>query len=135
MKSIILLMALTLNTSIFAADFLTRAQNNKILLEIDNICGDTWCEGDFNFNFPELTCDDVTATCTLSVYLFDGYNDTDGDPEYFMGKCEFTGITSYEQMIEQGPRWSHLNQEFYENITDCITELEDEARPVIFPNE
>ena len=49
MKSSILVLALI---SLINPSFSKHQSNNELALElIDNICGDTWCEGDFNTGF------------------------------------------------------------------------------------
>ena len=35
---------------------LSSAQSKSALKLIDDICGDTWCSGDYNFGFRRLTC-------------------------------------------------------------------------------
>ena len=52
--------------------------DEEIALElIDNICGDTWCEGDFNFIFHEVNYIKKTKTLTVSFELIADMYDTD----------------------------------------------------------
>lgn len=103
-------------------------QEAEVLTQIDNICGDTWCEGDFNFSFESLKCSDATNSCVFVAYLIDyswpnGY-DADEVKTYYPSSCVIKGFTQYSKMIE-GP--GELNWDFYEAVSDCVTEMEEEV--------
>src|SRR5689334_6137560 len=44
---------------------LTAAQAKTVLHLIDNTCGDTWCDGDFDFGFKKIVCQPTRNSCTL----------------------------------------------------------------------
>ena len=132
MKTLTLILLALLAQNIYSAEFLTSKQAETVLREIDNICGDTWCEGEFNFSFDQFNCDDQTQSCVIEMTLFDGYEDfREGDKTY-TGSCTLTGLSSYDQMIEIRGRYPSLVWEFYEIVSDCVTELEEEAYDVIY---
>src|SRR5688500_6059536 len=43
---------------------LSAEQSAEIVDYLDELCGDTFCEGEFDYDFDSFTCDD--AKCTLS---------------------------------------------------------------------
>ncbi len=132
MKTITFLFLLSLSFNLFAAEFLTSEQADTILTEIDNICGDTWCEGEFNFSFDHIQCDDVTATCRIDMTLFNGYEDFEEGDKEFKGSCEIDQLSTYSDMIDTTRRYASLNWDFYERLTDCVTDLEQDAYSVVY---
>lgn len=48
---------------------LTRAQERVVLRLIDDVCGDTWCEGDHALRFDRLRCHPRRAACALVVQI------------------------------------------------------------------
>lgn len=123
MKKLILLMLVT--SSIFA-NTLSEKQESEVLTAIDNICGDTWCEGDFNFSFNLFVCDENTNSCVLQadliVYDYSGEVESE---KRFPQSCIVKGYTNFNQMVEES-RWGYdLQWPFYEAVTDCVTEMEE----------
>src|SRR5688572_13519096 len=53
---------------------LSADQERTVVQLIDNICGDTWCEGDHNFRFDRLECKQpcgkAQGACTLTFRMF-----------------------------------------------------------------
>ncbi len=45
---------------------LTEQEASQILRALDDLCGDTWCEGDNNFSFDALSCDPEKG-CSLDL--------------------------------------------------------------------
>lgn len=131
MNKLIVVLSLCLNTSVFALDFLSESQKEVVLREIDNICGDTWCEGDFNFSFDKISCDSDSKSCVLEMKLFDGYSEEDESTVYYNGACTIEGPSDYSDIIEKNGDWDSLKMEFYELVTDCVSDLEEKAREVL----
>lgn len=114
-----------LTASAFATERLFSArQEKKVLQAIDNVCGDTWCEGDYNFQFNTFICDKKTNSCELN-FQFIVTND-DGENEKFSPEqvCRFENISEFSQLMDG--KWS-LNDDFYQDVTECITEKESEV--------
>lgn len=126
MKKLILLVLLS--TSIFANTLIDQ-QESRVLREIDNMCGDSWCEGEFNYDFDSLECNAETNSCvlTFSLLLIE-WSEDKGDHlvDKFDTSCIVKGYTKFDEMIEisrQG--WDQLKTDFYEVISECVTEEED----------
>ena len=49
---------------------LTAKEAKTALRLIDDICGDTWCDGDYDFGFRRLVCNRAAKTCTLTLQVF-----------------------------------------------------------------
>lgn len=125
MKVIILFFVLILSAN--AAEFLTASQKAHTLTAIDNICGDTWCEGEFDFSFDKINCDDQSKTCTVWMRLYDGYEEREAGEATFSGSCTIDKLSKKEDIY----KGEHLVIRFYEDLTDCITDLEEQAREYI----
>lgn len=123
MKTLVLLTSLILTSPVFAKgtdDLFTQKQTDEVLRTIDNVCGDTWCEGDYNFDFTGFSCKKSTQSCLLEFHFI---QIDDNDQEQYSPKqtCQFEQIKEIGQLLEDD---GELNWNFYEEVTDCITELE-----------
>lgn len=141
MKVLIILLTLV-SSQLFAADYLNPSQQDDVITAIDNICGDTWCEGDYDFNFESIECSTATHSCIVKFEVLSIVWDEDySQPEFtakFNTKCVLPSIHSISDIIYL-PSYDKyndtiLNQDFYEALTDCITEREQEA-DVYFGNK
>ena len=53
-----------------ATKFLSGQESDAVLAQIDNECGDSWCESDFNFIFDAFECDFEAARCDFTFHLY-----------------------------------------------------------------
>lgn len=98
-------------------------QNLEIIRAIDNICGDTWCEGDYNYNFEKFSCLKSTNKCELSFNLIS--RDESGlERKTSVGVCRFQNIFSIRQIRQSA---NVLNENFLDELTRCIDRLEHEV--------
>lgn len=121
----LLLSALFLSTAVYSAELFSTAQNKEVVKTIDSICGDTWCEGDYNFRFNKFSCDKESFTCELNFQFIK--SDDNGEKETFSAEqvCNFSKIKEFNQVMDS--KYS-LNEGFYESLSDCIWEREQEVR-------
>src|ERR1043165_2452596 len=81
---------------------LTAAQQATALKLIDDICGDTWCEGDHNFRFDRLVCQegcrDRPGSCEMTFRVFSYDTDVDTGPT-FVRSCRTTGFTGFDSLV------------------------------------
>ena len=85
-------------------------QREDIIHSIDVICGDTWCEGDYNFKFTDFSCNKLTAKCELSFHFIK----SDKENEELLSPlqvCRFQNIMDIKQIKES--KFS-LNSNFYD---------------------
>ena len=124
MKSLLLFFALLSLNSVHASpppsDFLSSSQQASIVRAIDNICGDTWCEGDYDFKFNAFNCNSKSAVCELSFQLVD----RSAEQALYSKKqvCSFGGMKSYQQIMDND---RSLNQDFYNQLNNCIGQKEE----------
>lgn len=103
---------------------LTPRQAKTVLRLVDNICGDTWCEGDFNFAFHRIDCDARAETCTLSLELIS--RDEEGQAVY-PRTCTTGGFTGFTSLVETSDGgYQSLNWDYYTSLTECIARIEEE---------
>lgn len=129
MKAVLIILFSLIHFSANAND-LTSHQESDVLTAIDNICGDTWCEGDFDYSFNAISCDFKTATCKFEFdyiwYEFDEEYEEILETITIPHTCELTGVESLSYMLEDS-NYLDLKWEFYHTVGDCISDGEDQA--------
>ncbi len=105
-------------------ELFTPEQNTTILRTIDNVCGDTWCEGDYNFKFITFSCEKEMSTCHLNFRFIKSENDEDQILSPIQ-VCHFKNIKSYDQVMEGH---HSLNGDFLDRISDCISNKESSVK-------
>ncbi len=106
------------------ADFLSTTERKNIVRMIDNVCGDTWCEGDFNYRFNDFACDKTTHVCELN---FQFIREEDEKSKTYSTEqiCRFENIKEIAQIVES--KFS-LTDDFYSSVNDCINEKESQVK-------
>lgn len=119
--TLLFLMLISSLTAFTSERLLTPAQEKKVLRTIDDLCGDTWCEGDYNFRFNSFTCEKTTSTCELNFQFIK--TDDEGEKETYSPEqvCRFENIKKFQQLMDG--QWS-LNEDFYSAVSECIWEKE-----------
>jgi hypothetical protein len=107
---------------------LSPTQEQAALKLIDDICGDTWCEGDNNFAFQRLTCTEPhrlnPGTCTLKLRIIPRDAMPASRPFYNRSctTAQFAGFDSLVATAQNG--YQSLQPEFYDALSECISNLE-----------
>jgi hypothetical protein len=103
---------------------LTRAQAKTALKLIDDICGDTWCEGDDDFRFAWLGCSARASSCMLVFKMFPRDTDPNGDHAPWR-TCRTGGFTGFDSLVETTDSgYQSLQDAFYMQLTTCISDWE-----------
>lgn len=106
---------------------LSRQQEAQALQLIDDICGDTWCEGDHNFRFDRLecqkSCGHAAGSCKLTFRIFSYDTDIDTGPTY-VRSCETRGFTGYPSLVQTQGSYASLAPDYYSALTECISRVE-----------
>ena len=113
--------------SAWCRNALSPREEKTVLNLIDNICGDTWCEGDNNFAFERLTCRAGAAdapdggTCTLNLRLIPQDGRARGPIREPARRVAFSASTPSSKR-----RRVAINRSTgtYLALTDCVTRLE-----------
>jgi hypothetical protein len=110
---------------------LTPSQQATVLDLIDDICGDTWCEGDHNFSFDRLRCRNGCpgrpGRCEMTFRVFSYDTDVETGPT-FVRSCETTGFTGFESLVQTQGSYQSLQPAYYDALTECISRIESELR-------
>lgn len=142
MKKLVAIIIFSLSYSLFAGDFLTIKQKQDVLRRIDMTCADTWCEGDFNFKFKSLSCDDVNRNCVLNMTLFERNANnkkliTVKNTHDFVakisnaydGSCTIKNMTQLTDLMTFiRSDYSELNDKLYLPLSDCIETLTNKIK-------
>jgi len=113
---------------------LTKQQASTVLSLVDNICGDTWCEGDHNFHFDRIVCSPACAktpgTCRLAFRIFPYDSDLKTGPTYARS-CTTRGFNGFSSLVDTAPNgYQSLNWGYYDALSACINELESQLPPL-----
>jgi hypothetical protein len=107
---------------------LTPDQVKTALKLIDDICGDTWCSGDYDFRFHRLTCTTPSATCTLGLQIIPREGVPATQPSY-LRTCPTQGFTGFNSLVVTASNgYQSLDQDYYSELTECIATLEEGIR-------
>jgi hypothetical protein len=107
-----------------AVNALSAAQAKTALRLIDTICGDTWCDGDYDFGFRRLTCSKAGHTCTLTLQAFPVEGVTSSQRSYWRS-CKTPGFTGFASLVNTAPNgYQSLNDDYYESLSECISLVE-----------
>lgn len=133
--------------SVFADSNFSKKDLGMVLEAIDSICGDTWCEGDYGYEFNNFSCYNFsdrnsTTTCTLEFAIINSTEvtkdavDSGGTQVDYIsvkqkeyGECQIKDISKIEDMLKlnKNGSWQGLNTNFYDQVNACITAVESNA--------
>ena len=105
---------------------LTPRQEAVVLDLIDDICGDTWCEGDFAFDFRRFACSPEKRSCVLRLRI--AYSGDD-PLEWKWRSRQITGFPRFRHMVETSDTgYRSLDWDFYTAVSDAISSIEESVR-------
>ena len=107
-----------------AVNALSPAQSKTVLRLIDTICGDTWCDGDYDFGFRRLTCSRAGQTCTLTLQAFPIEGVPASQKSYWRA-CKTPGFTGFSSLVNTAPNgYQSLTDDYYDVLSECISRVE-----------
>ena len=81
-----------------SADLLSINQKIQILKSIDSICADSWCEGNFDYQFNDFSCNLSSNSCLLSFnFINEANNIKVKSPFQF---CYFDRVRDSNQLMD-----------------------------------
>ena len=117
-----------------ASNALTQKQANTVLQLVDDICGDSWCEGDHNFHFDRIRCQPGCGvahpgTCELSFRIFSYDSDLETGPTYAR-TCKTPGFTGFGSLVDTAANGAQsLDWDYYDALSACISDVESKLPP------
>ena len=112
-----------------SSNALSKKQATTVLELVDDICGDTWCEGDHNFHFDAIQCKAAcgashAGSCQLTFRIFPHDSDLQAGPSY-VRTCKTRGFTGFSSLVDTAASgYQSLQWEYYDALSACISELE-----------
>ncbi len=132
MKNKILGLALSFGLWPLTGQASPSTQENQVLRAIDDICGDTWCEGSFNYRFQRVEVDQAKKRAEvlfeMSTDVSYSFQIASEKPvraqvlnQSFAVSCQIEGISEPSDMLSgtHSLRW-----DVYISLNDCISSLE-----------
>ena len=99
---------------------LTVQQERVVLDLIDDICGDTWCEGDYAFDFQKFSCEQGSCSLRLRIAPY-----TDEALQWYRRTGQLEGFTAFDQMVVTSPSgYASLDPDFYAAVSDLVGRVE-----------
>jgi hypothetical protein len=111
---------------------LTTAQQKAVLTQLDNICGDTWCDGDWSFDFKKIVCKLDLGTCTWTALITPSVPAT--EKLVFWRSCKVSGVHQFSDLVTTTNGYQSLNEDYYMASTDCVQKIESHL-PTYTPAE
>jgi hypothetical protein len=103
---------------------LTAKQQKAVLTQLNNICGDTWCDGDWEWNFKAITCKLDLGTCTWTALITPSVPVAKPVPAYWRS-CKVSGVHKFADLVTTAANgYQSLNQTYYDASTDCVFKIE-----------
>ncbi|MEP7049245.1 MAG: hypothetical protein ABJB12_02785 [Pseudomonadota bacterium] len=103
---------------------LSWSQTKAVLRLIDDICGDTWCDGDYDFAFRRLTCSNTLHTCTLTLQAFPVEGVPAAQKSYWRA-CKTSGFSGFASLVNTAPNgYQSLTDAYYDVLGECISRVE-----------
>lgn len=101
---------------------LTATQERIVVKLIDDVCGDTWCEGDHAFRFRRFSCDRRRAACTLRLQI----SSWSEEPRRWRTRSpRISGFPRYGDMVVCEPNGARsLQPAFYEAVGAAVRATE-----------
>jgi len=102
---------------------LSPAQAAIALKLIDDICGDTWCSGDYNFGFRRLTCNQAAKSCTLTMQVFPREGVQSQKRSYWRS-CKTFGFHGFSSLVStMSNGYQSLDNDYYDALTECTSRI------------
>jgi hypothetical protein len=111
---------------------LTTAQQKTVLTQLNNICGDTWCDGDWSFDFKKIVCKLDLGTCTWTALITPSVPAT--EKLVLWRSCKVAGVHRFSDLVTTTNGYQSLNQDYYMASTDCVQKIESHL-PTYTPAE
>ncbi len=99
----------------------------RVLTAIDNICGDTWCEGDFQFRFNKVSFDrkqlQTVVDFTMTPYAAEEAiaSDPVASDSKFEVQCIVGGFADASTILKGN---GSLDEAFYTSLSECVNNFE-----------
>jgi hypothetical protein len=121
MKSLLVL-AILFTVQARADEFLGKRDKSNFLGAMISACDETWCQGDFYYEFYSINCDDVTKSCVMEMYMAPQSDEEENLPGIDVS-CTFNKISSIDDLLDPdfGP-----SESIYYQMHDCLGKLEAE---------
>lgn len=96
-------------------------QENRILSSLNNICGDTWCSGEYNLNFSSIKFREEFGSQHYVIGLL-VQNSYDDKAETRQLSCNLEDLQLIQQLVHSDGSFSHevLEQQLYQEVNNCL---------------
>lgn len=123
MIAALVLVVSSMASASYAGLELTAQQQQSILDNLNNICGDAWCEGEYELNFVSIRFREERGVpqYVLSIVAHDSYMDRNQAPRINF-ECVVKDVQVIQEMVNPNAihPMSYLEHKLYQNVDDCV---------------
>jgi hypothetical protein len=101
---------------------ITKWQEKQVLTALSSYCGNSWCEGDFDYKFKSLKCKAKSDSCQLGFTLVNRSEKT-----RMKSACEYSPVRNFREILKDAGGPEALNDGFLEALDDCFEKAEARA--------
>jgi hypothetical protein len=94
---------------------LTTTEARTLLRLLDDDCADTWCSGDYDWQFRRAVCNFGERACTITMFV-----EEHGGAATWWRACRITNVSRYTSVVRDG----RLTSGFYGAMDRCIARIE-----------
>jgi hypothetical protein len=108
---------------------LSADQAQLVLNILDDHCGDSWCEGEYDIHFKKIVCHfDERQSCTLTM-TFEGYSGSGPGPFYWRS-CKMPGLSDFEALVQTFDNgFQDATDGLITDVNDCVDRIEGNFPP------
>lgn len=117
----------------------------RVRTAIDNVCGDTWCEGDYDWAFNRLTCSKASASCRFEIEAIARItvwaSDDGTAPDLDVAKiryphtCVVKDIHKRSDVVSGKGSQMTYAEAFYDKVDECVGAHETEVAKLSWRDE
>jgi hypothetical protein len=125
MKAIALLIAAaSLPVSARAASMFSPAQERRVLEAVQEACNNTWCEGNYGYNFRKFHCEGGKCTLDFDIISYNEY-DENGKPneasaDRYELRCDYAPVKELGDVLNF--ERNYVTAEYFKSLATCIDE-------------
>ena len=123
MKALLIATFALLSVSAQAASMFTPAQERKALEAVQEACNNTWCEGEFGYDFKKFQCEKRKCALDFDIVVYTRYDDGVPDPttaDHYDTRCEFSPVKNFADVINV--KKNYVTPAYFKSLAKCIDE-------------
>jgi hypothetical protein len=124
-----------------AHSLFTPLQERKVLEGVQEACNNTWCEGDFGYDFKKFHCEKSSCQLDFDIIIYTIF-DANGRPDQVSAEhhpvtCTYSPVRRLRDVLNQNK--TYVSDKYFLSLAKCIDEkaelIAKEKAPRLPPGE